>query len=201
MMFNQGNLSFRLATNKADYKLVYDLRKEVFGKEQNYSEQCLQLHMKKNEYYILAFENDSAVATLTLEIGTQPGHLDIDHYSNTDSLYKEHNKIAFWSRNAVLKNYRGSLITPLIHEYMYNLIKTLGANYIIVDCKKNNIASRKFIPKLGYAPIDKCTKGEIGEVIIWGITLQNYQETFPLYLKKKKLHENYTENSDICAAN
>jgi hypothetical protein len=69
----------------------------------------------------------------------------------------------------------------------------LGVSYVIVDCKIDNYISRHLIPSIGFKPIGECMKGEIGSVIVWGTTTEEYTQAIYSYMERKELHGSMAE--------
>ncbi len=159
--------------NEADYQKVYEVRKNVFGAEQGYCEKDLKLNNHPNEKYLLCLIDGQPVGTQTIQHGNFFGATDIDHYFNTSFLYQIAKQLIFCSRNAVLKNYRGTIIPILLYSKIFNYCCQQNIPFLLTDCKKDNSMSNKLFPKLGFVKIGECNKGSIGPVIVWGTTVNS----------------------------
>lgn len=184
-----------LAHSEEEYRMVYDLRRRVFGEEQGYCEENIQLPMNKDEFYILALNRNKPVATLTFQIGYAPGDIEFERYFDLSEYYRKYNALLFCSRNAVIKEYRSSGITIALYMYIYKLCCHEYIPYVVIDCKKDNIISNNLFPRLGFAMIGECIKGTIGDVNVWGVRRDAF---FPRSdPQKKKLFEAAIKNIEL----
>lgn len=198
MMLRIGKgIQIKLADSEEDYEMVYQVRKAVFGKEQGYLEKCLILNRRENQYYILCLQDNKPVGTVTAELSEKPGYLDIDKHYDLIQYYHKYGRLIFWSRIAVLREYRNSLISSLLYMFMHKLTTKLESGYIIVDCKMDNEISKNLLPKLGFKRIDTCVKGEIGPVIVWGATPNDYTKIFCSYVEQKGISELFRKYFDL----
>ena len=193
----EKGIQLKVANCVEDYEKVYQIRKVVFGQEQNYSEKCLRLGHSQNQQYILCLQNNQPVGTVTVELGEKNGDLDIDKYYNLAQYYSKYRRLLFWSRNAVIKEYRNGSIAPLLQMFMHKLVIEMDVGYVVVDCKTNNNVSKNMISRLGYNRIGNCIKGEIGPIIVWGLTLNNYSKNLRSYVEYKDMGKLFGKYFDL----
>lgn len=68
--------------------------------------------------------------------------------------------------------------------------------YTIICCQKDNDVSVKIFSSLGFEKIGKCQYGDIGEVYVYGVNINNI--TYVNDYTKRRSIEKISERADFC---